>query len=224
MGWCFSDPDEAADHTKALWLPHSSSRLGATLPPAWVAELRRPDLRRHNYMWASDADVGQLAPAPASGLLSPCVYRGQTSRYSPSVPGVFRGLAFVDQPPKLSRLERTRCLLARIRLEEFLAALSVHPAIEYSRRISLAVSPEASAQHHEILTGRLDFSQNPDVAAFFATHTRNDHEQWLPAATGTGAGILPPASRTLDRRQILPARKPAMADRVSASHGARLTQ
>jgi len=181
----------------------SIDELMAMIRPEVPGEEFFPDSGGINYMWVSDGDVGRLAPAPASGLLSPYVYRGQTSRHSPSVPGVFRGLTFVDHPQKLSRLERARCLLAHIRLEEFLAVLSAHPAIEYSRRIGLAVSPEAIAQHYEMLTGRLDFSQNPDVAAFFATHARNDDKQWLPAATGTGASGR---AATISRSTVSPPR------------------
>lgn len=164
----------------------SIEELMAVIRPEVPGEEFFPDSSGINYMWVADGDVGRLAPAPASGLMWPYVFRGQTSRHSPSVPGVFRGLAFVDHPQKLSRLERARCLLARIRLEEFLAALAAHPAIEYSRRIGLAVCSEAIAQHYEMLTGRLDFSQDPNVAAFFATHSRTADDSWLPIGSGKG--------------------------------------
>jgi hypothetical protein len=91
----------------------------------------------------------------------------------------------VTHPQVLSQLDRARCFVARVKLEEFLLGLAQHPACAYSRKIGLAMSPEAIAQHYEIATDRIDLTQDPDVAAFFATHTR-DARGWHPLATGTG--------------------------------------
>lgn len=138
------------------------------------------------YEWVANGSEGRIVPSLASPFWSPFLYRGQMHRHSPCIPGVFRGLQFVDHPQKLTRLERAKCFLARVRLEEFLLALADHPAVAYAREIGLAMSSEALAQHYEMATDRLDLSQDPEVAAFFATNTRTDDGCWVPVDGGTG--------------------------------------
>lgn len=138
------------------------------------------------FVWVRDGDQGRLVPSPSSSFSSPFLYRGQTKRYSPCVPGVFRGFPIVDHPQKLSQLDRAKCFIARVQLEEFLTALPAHPAYAYSKEMNLVVSEEALAQHYELTTGRLDLTQDPDVAAFFATSWRDANGQWRPASEGVG--------------------------------------
>jgi hypothetical protein len=146
----------------------------------------RADHDIDDYEWAADADGVSLLPSIASAFWSPFLYRGQTQRHQPCVPGVFRGLSFVDHPQKLSRLERARCFLARVRLEEFLSALAEHPATEFAQQIRLVTYPEAIAQHYEMLTDRIDLTQDPQIAAFFATNERALDGRWRPKTKGTG--------------------------------------
>lgn len=138
------------------------------------------------YEWVADGSAGRLVPSLASPFWSPFLYRGQAQRHSPCIPGVFRGLQFVDHPQKLTRRERARCFLARIQLEEFLLALGDHPAVAYARDIGLKMSREALAQHYEMATDRLDLSQDPEVAGFFATNERAADGHWVPVNGGTG--------------------------------------
>ena len=141
---------------------------------------------RIDYEWVTDGSGGRLVPSLASPFWSPFLYRGQTQRHSRCIPGVFRGLQFVDHPRKLTRRERAQCFLARVQLEEFLLALGDHPAVAYARDIGLKVSREALAQHYEMSTDRLDLSQDPEVAGFFATNERTADGHWVPVNEGTG--------------------------------------
>jgi len=141
---------------------------------------------RIDYEWVADGSEGRLVPSLASPFWSPFLYRGQTHRHPRCIPGVFRGLQFVDHPRKLTRRERARCFLARVQLEEFLLALGDHPAVAYARDVGLKVSREALAQHYEMSTDRLDLSQDPEVAGFFATHERAADGHWIPVNGGTG--------------------------------------
>lgn len=138
------------------------------------------------YVWITEGKEGRLVPSPGSSFWSPFLYRGQTQRYLPCLPGIFRGMPLVDHPQKLSQLDRAKCFLGRVRLKEFLMALVGHPAYAYSKEIQLIVCEEALAQHYELATGRVDLSQDPDVAAFFATNWRDEKGQWHPSVDGTG--------------------------------------
>lgn len=134
------------------------------------------------YLWTSD---GTLIPSITSDFSSPYLYRGQTRRYHPCFPGVFRDLSQVDHPLKLSPVERARCLVDRIKLEEFTLALEAHPATHYAQEIGLRMHPFALAQHYELPTDRIDLTQNHVVAAFFATNSYKNGV-WLPERDGVG--------------------------------------
>lgn len=134
------------------------------------------------YLWTSD---GTLVPSISSDFSSPYLYRGQTERHRPCLPSVFRGLSLVDHPLKLSPVERARCLVDRIKLEEFALVLESHPATHYAQEIGLRIHPFALAQHYELPTDRIDLTQDHSVAAFFATNScRNG--AWLPERDGEG--------------------------------------
>jgi hypothetical protein len=174
---------------------HRMSRLSVKHFPsieALLAALRaevpenlfRTDPADSGYEWVTDGERVKLVPSMASTFWSPFLYRGQTRRHQPCVPGVFRGLPLVDHPLKLSQLGRGRCLLARVRLEEFLCALARHPASAFAHEIGLVTYPEAIAQHYEMQTDRIDLTQDPEIAAFFATNERLADGQWRPKATG----------------------------------------
>lgn len=152
------------------------------------------------YVWARDGDEARLLPSPGASFSSPFLYRGQIARHSPCVPGVFRGLPLVRDFQKLSHLDQAKLFLARVRMEEFLAALPQHPAHAYSRQLKLAIFGEALAQHYELPTDRLDLTQDPDVAAFFATNWRDDEGVWHPVREGQGVIYR---SAVSDLRQVL---------------------
>lgn len=138
------------------------------------------------YVWVQDGDSGRIVPSIVNAFWSPYLYRGQLARHTPCVPAVFRKLKVVKHPQQLSRKERARCFLDRVRLEEFLLALAQHPACEYSREVGLVISTEAIAQHYGMTTDRLDLTQDPAVAAFFATNRRNPSGNWRAVANGIG--------------------------------------
>lgn len=152
------------------------------------------------FIIVKDGERMRLVPSPGCPFSSPFLYRGQTERHTPCVPGVFRGLPLVDHPQKLSQLDRAKCFLPRVRLKEFLTALPGHPAYDFSREIGLIVSAEALAQHYELPTGRIDLSEDPEVAAFFATNQRDQSGKWHPL--GEGRGVIYRIDRGL-LRQLL---------------------
>ena len=138
------------------------------------------------YLWTAD---GTLIPSIASPFSSPYLYRGQVKRWQPCLPGVFRDLEQVDHPQKLPLLQRARCLADRIRLEEFILALNMHPACGFSREIGLRIYPDALAQHYELATDRIDLTQDHKVAAFFATNAFKSG-RWSPIRDGNETGVL----------------------------------
>ena len=138
------------------------------------------------YEWASDGELCRLIPTLSAPFSSPFIYRGQTSRFQPCVPGVFRGLPLLDHPQRLPRSDLARCFMHRVRLEEFLDALEGHPATAFAKEIGLARFPMALAQHYEMVTDRLDLTQNPDIAAFFATNYPGGDGGWVEEHGGVG--------------------------------------
>jgi hypothetical protein len=138
------------------------------------------------YLWTAD---GSLIPSITSPFASAFLYRGQTARYRPCLPSVFRGISVSRCESAgwagLSLAERVRLIVERVRLDEFVSALFDHPASAYAREIGLKLHPMALAQHYELATDRLDLTQDQMVAAFFATNTRTE-EGWVPVDAGTG--------------------------------------
>lgn len=149
-----------------------------------VDELRNlfPNLDGIDYLWTKG---GTLIPSVTSPFSSPFLYRGQTRRYTPCLPGAFRGFFGVRDFRGLSPAQRARCFIDRVRLEEFVVALSFHPARDYAREIGLRLYPHALAQHYEMTTDRIDLTQDHRVAAFFATNARIDGV-WSPVTDGSG--------------------------------------
>lgn len=103
------------------------------------------------------------------GLVKNVYYRGQTKKYSPCYPSLYR---------KLSAKER---LLERVKLCEFSILLQKHPCSHlFNRGIvnglgngtseyhQLSIDDEALAQHYGIKTEYLDVTVDKWVAAFFA--------------------------------------------------------
>lgn len=152
------------------------------------AEVAARELKKYfrlegiDYVWTAG---GTIVPSPISPFSSPYLYRGQPARYQPCLPSAFRRYGLTDHPRKLSRADRARCFVDRVKLEEFVLALDAHPASAYGREIGLRMHPYALAQHYELPTDRIDLTQDHKVAAFFATNTRKDGV-WSPVTTGVG--------------------------------------
>jgi hypothetical protein len=139
------------------------------------------------FFWAKHGeDEFVLLPGSGPAFLSPFIYRGQVERHPRCVPVVFRDLAKTRDPRQLSQHDRAVAFVRRIRLAEFIAALHQHPAMTFSKELKLKVRPEALAQHYEMFTDRMDFSQDYGVAAFFATNRRTAKGTWVPMEEGQG--------------------------------------
>ena len=103
-------------------------------------------------------------------------FRGQTSYYSSCLPSIYR---------KVNNQERDQIdiFIDRLRAVEFELLLQKHPFVKYvfnegldisgnNMPISLKVDYLALAQHYELKTDLLDFTNDKWVAAFFATCTK----------------------------------------------------
>jgi hypothetical protein len=156
----------------------------------------RPNLFKYspqnNFEWVagSDDSKGRQAYRPAELLSSPYLYRGQYKRHHTCQPTVFRGFRRVSHPKNLPASTRAWLLLHRVRLEEFCVALKEHPACIHAADVGLEVHPHALAQHYELLTDRLDFTQDPLVAAFFASNRKDSSGRWQPLDGEAEDGVI----------------------------------
>lgn len=140
------------------------------------------------YEWVDwgDDDGGRIMPSLNSPFTSPYLYRGQTRRYSPCLPALYRGFPLARHPQDLPSKSRDAYLLAQVRIAEFLSVLDHHPAMGFAREIGLHLGRMALVQHYEIPTDHLDLTADPEVAAFFAACWRDDEGQWHPVEDGQG--------------------------------------
>lgn len=179
------------------------ARLRTDIRPNPFADARYRD---GDYEWVTDGDRFQLVPSIAAPFWSPYLYRGQTKRHTPCRPSALRGISLVQSPFELTPQERAICLLRRVRLEEFLVALANHPATAFAESIHLRTYPIGIAQHYEVPTDRMDLTQDPEVAAFFATNECGVDGRWRPVDDPGHVGVvyrlIPPrdALRSIDPR------------------------
>jgi hypothetical protein len=143
-----------------------------------------------DYEWATSGDGVQLVPSLSSPFWSPYLYRGQMDHHSPCLPSAFRGITPSRSPRDATPLERSTLLLRRVRLEEFITALADHPASAFAESIRLVTYPFAVAQHYGIATDRVDLTQDPEVAAFFATNGRAGDGSWQPIEDPRRFGVI----------------------------------
>ena len=130
------------------------------------------------YEWVQfgDTDGGRLMPALNSRFFSPFLFRGQTMRYYPCLPVTFREKKNLQD----------RILLYKIKSSEFEIGLNSHPSLKFSKHLGLHLNIKAITQHYGIPTDQLDLTQNPRIAAFFATCTQNTNFDWIPIEDGIG--------------------------------------
>lgn len=143
---------------------------------------------RDEYEWIDygDDDGGRIMASLNSPFISPFLYRGQTRRYSPCFPTLYRDFPVANNPRELPPVKRDAYLLAQVRLLEFLSVLNQHPAIELAREIGLHLNQTAIAQHYGIPTDHIDLTQDHEVALFFASCKPNDAGEWHPVSEGIG--------------------------------------
>ena len=96
-------------------------------------------------------------------------YRGQTRRFIPCRPALFRNIKHTTML-ELSGDEKIDYLYNGIKLNEFVRLLDTHPSIKYANEIGLHTDKKYLAQHYGIKTEYLDITENVLVAAFFASH------------------------------------------------------
>lgn len=130
------------------------------------------------YEWVQygDPDGGRLMPALNSRFFSPFLFRGQTKRHIPCLPSTYRNEK--ESPDTI--------LLYKIKGSEFETSLNLHPSIKFSRNLGLHINSKALTQHYGIPTDQLDLTQNPRIAAFFATCIQNTNFEWIPVEDGIG--------------------------------------
>lgn len=189
------------------------ARLRTDIPPNPFADSRYQD---GDYEWVTDGDRVRLVPSIAAPFWSPYLYRGQAKRHTPCLPSALRGISPAKSPFELTPRDRAICLLRRVRLEEFLVALADHPATAFGESIHLRTYAIGIAQHYEVPTDRMDLTQDPEVAAFFATNECGVDGRWHPVDDRERVGVvyrlMPPrnALRSIDShfewigRQALP--------------------
>jgi len=163
--------------------------LVAEMPPNPFCRDRSQRGDGGGFEWVDYGDddwCGRIIPSFGAWFVSPFLYRGQTARFSPCYPAIYRGYPAVDTPAKLPRELRERFVLANVRIAEFRQALGEHPSVRFARNIGLHLNETALAQHYGVPTDFLDLTQDPEVAAFFAACVLDEHGGWRPASNGEG--------------------------------------
>lgn len=146
---------------------------------------------RDEYEWidGGDDDGVRIIPSLNSPFISPYLYRGQTRRYSPCFPALYRAYCDfpgIKRPGELPSEKRDAYLLGQVRLMEFLLTLERHPAMVHAREIGLHVNHMALAQHYGMPTDLMDLTQDHEVALFFASCIPNESGEWYPVTEGIG--------------------------------------
>ena len=157
---------------------------GAIMPDDGCEWVDYSDFLPEDIEWFDfdrDFPCGRIMPPQ----LSPFLYRGQTKRFSPCRPSVFRSLPMAQRPRELARRERLVYFLSEVRTCWFKLETRKHPAYEFGHKIGLQIDAWSLAQHYGIPTHHLDLTQSVDVAAFFATCSL-DKTEWQPCTEGVG--------------------------------------
>nr|QNO52374.1 hypothetical protein CJELADDK_00053 [Methanosarcinales archaeon ANME-1 ERB6] len=108
---------------------------------------------------------------------------------------LFRGQA-QDHPSCMAKIYRNNpseidIFIARLRQIEFELVLREHPAIQDVQKDGIHISFSGLAQHYELVTGYLDVTSDPYVAAFFAVCKYCKSEQrYIPISSQDKTGIL----------------------------------
>lgn len=114
------------------------------------------------------------------------LYRGQTKRYEPCFPALFRHLKtsarFLWEVP---RGDATKIVAHIARTFWYYSELEKHPIFRWAKEKRLHLPLAELAQHYGIATPLLDLSESIEVALFFATHQFRDGA-FTPCVSGTG--------------------------------------
>jgi FRG domain len=145
----------------------------------------------------SEANIGPRKWAlfrGEAGLLYPAstphprfLFRGQTQRYTPCFPSLYRHYRY---PAKyLHQLEEddAATIVANIaKTFLFFSEMRHHPVPKWAKSARVALQFTEIAQHHGIPTPLIDLSTSIEVAMFFATHDYNELSGYSPRTEGRG--------------------------------------
>ena len=128
---------------------------------------------------------GRLSLLPITGPRY--LFRGQTQRYTPCYPSVYRHFntpaQFIHQ---LTADEALRIVADAARTFIFYSELERHPVMRWAAKQRLHIGDIEIAQHYGIRTALLDVTESPEVALSFATHERQADGSYRAKTTGTG--------------------------------------
>lgn len=156
--------------------------------------------RQWEYFRASQ-DSAVIQPTGLPSVL----FRGQGTRYSPSLTSLARGLgaSHVARISELDLLGQAKLADRLIRRIWFSNELESHPAALWLSEQRLERFDHALAQHYGIPTGYMDLSESFDVSCFFATCYVDKAGKWQPHTEGTGIMYLLPTERIPIRPDVL---------------------
>jgi hypothetical protein len=145
------------------------------------------DIEMYDWVDYGDDDGLRIMPSISSSFFSQYLFRGQTARYIPCLPTLHRPIAkFIKDEIDIPLELQYHSLIYQIKCKELEHSIESHPFVKYSRKMGLRVSKKAIAQHYGIPTDLLDLTEDPKVAAFFATCTQNSENEWIPVQKGIG--------------------------------------
>ena len=150
---------------------------------------------RNNKRWGILSNLGmedkfEIVPISPKGtcILRPTFYsynkyfRGQTAFYQNCTPSIFRK----DEDNKRDSID---IFIDRLRSCEFELLLKTHPVVKKLNKgiridklgldLSIKVDYKGLAQHYELNTNMIDFTNNKWVAAFFAACKKKD-DKYIP--------------------------------------------
>ncbi len=147
------------------------SALWSQLYPGW-------------YIWVNSSraqgKAGRIIPLDLGAYL----YRGQIERHSPCLPSMFRN--------KKSSFDE---LVSLLKLSEFRLLCLTHPGVQRCIEFGLDIDFIGLAQHYGLDTNYLDFTQDIDIACFFASCALSPDGDYVPF-NGKGRGVIYRISHT----------------------------
>ncbi len=140
-----------------LWerCPPELSMPGAAEGCEWVDCSDTTPGETEWFDFQNDFPGGRILPPQ----ITPYLYRGQTERFTPCRPAIFRSFPPTGRPRDLPIENRLRYMLSEIQACWFAIETRKHPAWKYAYEIGLQIHHWALAQHYGIATMFLDMTQ-----------------------------------------------------------------
>ena len=176
-------------------------------PAEYLLELRdefalgvTAEERQWEYVHASSTSV----------VIMPCelpqvLFRGQGTRYSPSLTSLGRGLRSepVASIAHLNLAGQAKLADRIVRRIWFSRELAKHPAATWLEQHKVERFDHALAQHYGVPTGYMDLSESFDVSCFFATCYVDKKGRWQPRSNGNGVMYMLPIAGIPIRPEVL---------------------